>query len=527
MGGGRRRRRLPHRHRQARQHGLLEAVRPRVAGLRRLASATTTSSCSARSSTPTRASCRGTRPRVACRPPSTSASRAAASTSPRASPRRELRDFFALDDYFTDADSNVYSLPTFLGNHDMGRVGSFLRQGTTWDDAQLLTRDELAHSLMYLTRGQPVVYYGDEQGFSAPPNVPGGIGDQRAREDMFPSQVALHNDTYDLIGTDATTADANFDTGHPLYQHIADLAELRENHPALADGAQIHRYATSGAGHLRIQPDGSRRATSSTSSRSTTPTPSRRRPSRPSSRSAARSRACGRLRTTGKQLKTDAEGRVTVTVPPLSAVVYRATAKLRADTRRPRAGVLVAGRGRDRHRPRRDRGRHPRWRLHPGDVRLAARRRRRTGSPSGPTTTPRTASSTTSAGWPRARPWSTGPSPVTTTATSAWSPPARSSGSRSRRPTRGSTSGRSRSRRLSRVPGSHGSEIGCAADWDPPCDNIQLALGRRPGLEGHLQPAGRPVRVQGGDQPLVGRELRRGRQPQRVGHLLRHRRRRR
>ena len=26
------------------------------------------------------------------------------------------------------------------------------------------------------------------------------------------------------------------------------------------------------------------------------------------------------------------------------------------------------------------------------------------------------------------------------------------------------------------VPGSHGSEIGCAADWDPPCDDIQLTL---------------------------------------------------
>ena len=34
---------------------------------------------------------------------------------------------------------------------------------------------------------------------------------------MFPSQVASFNDN-DLIGTDATTADANFDTHHPLYQ---------------------------------------------------------------------------------------------------------------------------------------------------------------------------------------------------------------------------------------------------------------------------------------------------------------------
>ena len=47
----------------------------------------------------------------------------------RASRRRptQLRDFFADDDWYTDADSNVYQLPTFLGNHDMGRIGCFVR----------------------------------------------------------------------------------------------------------------------------------------------------------------------------------------------------------------------------------------------------------------------------------------------------------------------------------------------------------------------------------------------------------------
>src|SRR6185436_2975534 len=38
----------------------------------------------------------------------------------------ELRDFFAQDDWYIDADSNAYSLPTFLGNHDMGRIGRFI-----------------------------------------------------------------------------------------------------------------------------------------------------------------------------------------------------------------------------------------------------------------------------------------------------------------------------------------------------------------------------------------------------------------
>ena len=48
----------------------------------------------------------------------------------------------------------------------------------------MLARDRLAHELMYLSRGNPVIYYGDEQGFT------GDGGDQDARQDMFPSQVA-------------------------------------------------------------------------------------------------------------------------------------------------------------------------------------------------------------------------------------------------------------------------------------------------------------------------------------------------
>ncbi|MEP6798047.1 MAG: alpha-amylase family glycosyl hydrolase, partial [Lapillicoccus sp.] len=40
-------------------------------------------------------------------------------------PTTSLRDFYAADDYYTDTDSNAYELPTFLGNHDMGRIGYF------------------------------------------------------------------------------------------------------------------------------------------------------------------------------------------------------------------------------------------------------------------------------------------------------------------------------------------------------------------------------------------------------------------
>ena len=50
--------------------------------------------------------------------------------------------------------------------------------------ATYLRRDELAHELMFLTRGQPVVYSGDEQGFTGPG------GDKDARQDMFASKTA-------------------------------------------------------------------------------------------------------------------------------------------------------------------------------------------------------------------------------------------------------------------------------------------------------------------------------------------------
>jgi len=260
-------------------------------------------------------------------------------------PTSQLRDFYAGDDWFTDADSNAYSLPTFLGNHDMGRVGFFLaRDGFT--GAALQERDELAHSLMYLTRGQPVVYYGDEQGFT------GDGGDRDAREDMFPSQVASYNDN-DLIGTTATTAQANFDPTHPLYRHLAQLSQLREAHPALADGAQVHRYASDAAGiyafsriDAQEQVEYVVAANNSDAASSATFDTFSARQVLKQVWPAAANRRGGR-----GQVKTDDEGRVTVTVPARSVRVYRATSPLKKDKvapapffKSPGAGGVVGGR---------------------------------------------------------------------------------------------------------------------------------------------------------------------------------------
>ena len=57
-------------------------------------------------------------------------------------PTTGMRDLYAGDDYYTDADSNAYQLLSFLGNHDMGRVGKFLAdRGAT--GRELLDRDVL------------------------------------------------------------------------------------------------------------------------------------------------------------------------------------------------------------------------------------------------------------------------------------------------------------------------------------------------------------------------------------------------
>ena len=154
----------------------------------------------------------------------------------------DLRDWFLEDDWFTDGDSNVYNLPTFLGNHDRGRVGMFLRNANPGaSEAELLARDRLAHALMYFSRGNPVVYYGDEQGFT------GAGGDQDSRQDMFPSQSPQYNNLSDPIpgddgagknddiGSDETPMDDNFDPAHPLYQELARLARVTRRHPTLRE----------------------------------------------------------------------------------------------------------------------------------------------------------------------------------------------------------------------------------------------------------------------------------------------------
>ena len=154
----------------------------------------------------------------------------------------KLSSVFADDYKYTSGESNAYEQVTFLGNHDMGRIGYFLKSdnpGAT--DAELVKKDKLANELMFLSRGNPVVYYGDEQGFT------GSGGDKDARQTMFGTQIADYLDD-DELGTDRTAASDAYDTSGTLYSSIAALAKLRADNPALTDGVQTERYAADGAG---------------------------------------------------------------------------------------------------------------------------------------------------------------------------------------------------------------------------------------------------------------------------------------
>lgn len=162
-------------------------------------------------------------------------------------------ELFMQDALYKGGPKTALQLPVFTGNHDMGRFGRFLSEALPEaSEEELLARLKLGHAMMIFARGVPTIYYGDEQGFT------GDDGDQDAREDMFPSRVAIYNDN-NLIGTDATTTAGNFDTAHPLYRATATMAALHQAHPALRRGEQVLRLAESEPGGLlalsRLDPE--------------------------------------------------------------------------------------------------------------------------------------------------------------------------------------------------------------------------------------------------------------------------------
>lgn len=151
-----------------------------------------------------------------------------------------LVSLFNADDLYTTRTTNAYQLATFLGNHDMGRIGLFLRTAVSAaEPVKLLERAKLSNALLFFLRGGPVLYYGDEAG------MVGFGGDKEARQDMFPTLVSQWQ-SQERIGMPPVGDKSSFDVVNPLRTQISELQSTILKNPALRNGIQQIRFAKDG-----------------------------------------------------------------------------------------------------------------------------------------------------------------------------------------------------------------------------------------------------------------------------------------
>ena len=145
-----------------------------------------------------------------------------------------LENLFNYDDLYTSPTSNASNLVTFLGNHDIGRAGKIIESKRINPASELLPRTLLGHALLYLTRGIPSVYYGDEVGMIGT----GSGSDQLARQDMFSTQVNIWK-TEKRIGSSPIGTGNSFTITdkHPIAVYLKTLASLRAANPGLVNGS--------------------------------------------------------------------------------------------------------------------------------------------------------------------------------------------------------------------------------------------------------------------------------------------------
>ena len=161
----------------------------------------------------------------------------------------KLAEFFTQDGYYVSPHSSAHNLLTFVSNHDIGRVGYFIRRNeSAASEAEELARAELAQALLLTVRGTPVLYYGDEQGFA------GKGEDYGARQDMFGSQTEVYADERHIGG--GVGSASSFNPDHPLYKLIQSLSALRNEYSPLRGGIQRTRVANGSVfAFSRIDPD--------------------------------------------------------------------------------------------------------------------------------------------------------------------------------------------------------------------------------------------------------------------------------
>jgi glycosidase len=146
------------------------------------------------------------------------------------------------DPVYAGGEPTALRLPTFIGNHDMGRIGHLiLNERPDINDGELLARATLAHAMLLLGRGVPVIYYGDEQGFTGDGN------DRRARQDMFETRVPAYADDR-RIGS----ATGPFDVNADMYRRISEMTAARAADVRLRRGRVVVRTADQTPGVLAL-----------------------------------------------------------------------------------------------------------------------------------------------------------------------------------------------------------------------------------------------------------------------------------
>ena len=220
------------------------------------------------------------------------------------------------DDYFALPNGVAHTPPTFLGNHDMGRAALKVKEGTPATGDELLRRVLLGYDVMYLLRGAPVVYYGDEFG------ILGTGGDKAARHDLFPTKV----DEWareERVGSGPIGAGSSFDLAHPIAERLRVLGRLRDAHPALSTGATIVRRAQGSLLALSRIDAAARREYLAIVNAGTAEAPVALPTSTPLAQWTP-------LLGTTERAESAPDGTLSFAVPPLSAVLFRADADLPA-----------------------------------------------------------------------------------------------------------------------------------------------------------------------------------------------------
>ena len=227
-----------------------------------------------------------------------------------------IENLFSYDDLYTTATSHASNMVTFLGNHDMGRAGKIIESKRINPASELLPRTLLGHSLMYLTRGIPSVYYGDEVGMTGT----GSGSDQLARQDMFSTKVNIWK-TEKRIGSSPIGTGNAFDITdkHPIANHLKALAKLRTANPALANGSMQIRYAKDYLLAISKKDDSENREYVVAFNNSNKPIKA--------TITTATSKGGWKLLMGKTSVKAAAE-KITMTVPALSTVVLRANQKI-------------------------------------------------------------------------------------------------------------------------------------------------------------------------------------------------------